>query len=64
MTPAGAPLGTVIAVRNYGAGDLLEIAPPQGPTLLVPFTRAGVPEIDLAAGRVMVDPPAEARRRG
>ena len=47
MTPAGAPLGTVVAVPNYGAGDLLEIAPPRGKTLLVPFTRAAVPEIDL-----------------
>lgn len=60
VTPAGVPLGTVVAVPNYGAGDLLEIAPPKGPTLLVPFTRAAVPEIDLAAGRVVVDPPPEA----
>ena len=44
---------------NYGAGDLLEIARPKGPTLLVPFTRAAVPEIDLAARRVVVDPPVE-----
>jgi 16S rRNA processing protein RimM len=60
VTPAGAPLGTIIAVPNYGAGDLVEIAPLKGPTLLVPFTRANVPEIDLAAGRVTVDPPVEA----
>ncbi len=59
VTPSGAPLGTVVAVPNYGAGDLLEIAPPKGPALLVPFTRAVVPEIDLSAGRVVVDPPAE-----
>ncbi len=60
VTPEGAPLGTVVGVPNYGAGDLLEIAPPKGPTLLVPFTRAAVPEIDLSARRVVVDPPAEA----
>ncbi len=59
VTPEGAPLGTVIAVPNYGAGDLLEIAPPRGLSLLVPFTRAAVPEIDLAAGRVTVVPPVE-----
>jgi 16S rRNA processing protein RimM len=53
----GAELGTVIAVHNYGAGDLLEIAPKRGETLLVPFTRAVVPEVDAAAGRVVVDLP-------
>ena len=59
VTPGGAPLGTIVAVPNYGAGDLLEIAPPKGPTMLVPFTRAVVPEIDLTARRVVVAPPAE-----
>ena len=59
VTPDGAPLGTVIGVPNYGAGDLLEIAPSRGPTLLVPFTRAAVPEIDLVTKRVVVDPPVE-----
>jgi 16S rRNA processing protein RimM len=56
-TTAGAALGTVIRVENYGAGDLLEIAPRRGETLLVPFTKAIVPEVDLAGGRVVVDPP-------
>lgn len=59
VTPDGALLGTVVAVPNYGAGDLLEIARSKGPTLLVPFTRAAVPAIDLAAKRVTVDPPPE-----
>jgi 16S rRNA processing protein RimM len=57
MTADGARLGTIIAVPNYGAGDLLEIAPPQGQTLLVPFTRAIVPVVDIASGRVVIDPP-------
>jgi len=57
VTVAGADLGTVIAVHNYGAGDLLEIAPSRGETLLVPFTRAIVPEVDMAGGRLTVDPP-------
>jgi 16S rRNA processing protein RimM len=53
----GAVLGTVIAVQNFGAGDLLEIAPKRGVTILVPFTRTAVPEIDIAGKRVVVDPP-------
>lgn len=68
VTPDGAELGTVIAVPNYGAGDLLEIAPKRGETLLVPFTRAVVPDVDLAAGRVIIvsteELPAEDQRRG
>jgi 16S rRNA processing protein RimM len=59
VAPDGAELGTVTAVHNYGAGDLLEIAPKRGETLLVPFTRAVVPEVDLAAGRVIIVPPEE-----
>ena len=64
VTPSGVPLGTVVAVSNYGAGDLLEIARPKGPTLLVPFTRAAVPAIDLSARRVTVDPPVEVGEEG
>ncbi len=56
---AGEPLGRVIAVHNFGAGDILDIAPPQGRSLLVPFTRETVPEVDIAAGRMTVVPPAE-----
>ncbi len=57
-TIAGTLLGTVVALQNFGAGDLLEIAPPRGVSLLVPFTKAVVPVIDLAAGRVVIDAPA------
>ena len=57
----GAALGRVSAVQNFGAGDLLEIAPAAGgPTLLLPFTDAVVPVVDVAGGRVVVNPPAEA----
>ncbi len=52
--PDGVALGEVGAVHDYGGGASLEIGP-----LLVPFTRAAVPEIDLASGRVTVVPPAE-----
>jgi 16S rRNA processing protein RimM len=58
-TRDGALLGTIVAVPNYGAGDILEIAPPAGETMLLPFTRAVVPEVDLAAGKVIVEPPVE-----
>ncbi|MEJ0097614.1 MAG: ribosome maturation factor RimM [Bauldia sp.] len=57
VTTSGETLGTIVAVPNYGAGDLIEIAPPVGSTLLVPFTRSAVPEVDVAAGRVVVIPP-------
>jgi len=48
----------VIAVQNHGAGDFLEIegAGLKNPVLL-PFTRAAVPTVDLGAGRIIVDPP-------
>ncbi len=52
----GALLGRVSAVHNHGAGDLIEVAGPDG-GLLLPFTRAIVPTVDLAAGRIVVDPP-------
>ena len=57
VTNTGAPIGVVVAVPNYGAGDLLEIAPPKGATILVPFTDTAVPEIDVEAGHVVVVPP-------
>ena len=56
----GVTLGTVRAVHNHGAGDLLEILGPGMKTaLLVPFTLAVVPTVDLAAGRIVVDMPEE-----
>jgi 16S rRNA processing protein RimM len=59
VTPANEPLGRVIAIHNFGAGDLIEIAPPQGATLLLPFTNAVVPSVDLEGGRVIVELPDE-----
>ncbi|MBZ0146519.1 MAG: ribosome maturation factor RimM [Pseudorhodoplanes sp.] len=52
-------LGEVIAVQNFGAGDILEIRRGDGSTLLLPFTETAVPEIDLAGGTIVVDPPAD-----
>ena len=57
VTPDGASLGTVTAVHNFGAGDVIEIKPEGGgETLLVPFTDVTVPEIDLATRRMVVVP--------
>ena len=59
VTPADQPLGHVIAIHNFGAGDIIEIAPPHGATLLLPFTNAVVPTVDLAGGRVVIALPDE-----
>ncbi len=52
----GGELGRVRRVVNFGAGDMLEIDRDRG-TVLVPFTQAVVPVVDVAGGRVVVDPP-------
>jgi 16S rRNA processing protein RimM len=59
VTSANEPLGRVIAIHNFGAGDIIEIAPPHGATMLLPFTNAVVPTVDLAARRVVVELPSE-----
>jgi 16S rRNA processing protein RimM len=57
----GAALGRVVSLMNYGAGDVLEIAPAQGgETLLLPFTKRVAPRIDFDAGRIVIEPPREA----
>lgn len=56
----GTPLGRVCAVHDFGAGDSLELALADGGTLLVPFTKEAVPEIDIAGGKLVVEPPEEA----
>jgi 16S rRNA processing protein RimM len=59
VNTANEPLGRVTAIHNFGAGDIIEIAPTQGPTMLLPFTNAVVPTVDLAAGRVVIELPRE-----
>jgi 16S rRNA processing protein RimM len=57
--PDGKPIGEIVAVQNYGAGDLLEIRlAGSGKTELLPFTEAVVPDIDMAARRAVVILPA------
>ena len=54
----GEPIGIVVAVQNFGAGDLIEVKPQAGgPTVLVPFTRETVPEVDVEGGRLTLAPP-------
>ena len=54
----GAPMGHVNAVLNHGASDLLEVRlAGSSQTVLLPFTRAVVPTVDIGAGRIVVDPP-------
>jgi 16S rRNA processing protein RimM len=59
VSPDGAELGHVKSVQNFGAGDLLEIAPPSGPTWWLPFTQDAVPEVRIADGVVVAVRPAE-----
>jgi len=53
----GTPVGRVRAIHDFGAGDTLELARLGAPPVMVPFTRAVVPSIELAAGRLVLDPP-------
>jgi 16S rRNA processing protein RimM len=59
FSPDNAPVGVVTAVHDYGAGASLELARDDGGSLLVPFTAACVPKVDVAAGRLLVAPPNE-----
>jgi 16S rRNA processing protein RimM len=54
---AGEKLGTLVAVHNFGAGDVIEVKPRTGPTVMLPFTQAVVPQVDIGGGRIVVDPP-------
>jgi len=53
----GTPVGRVRAIHDFGAGDTLELARPGAPPVMVPFTRAIVPSVEPAAGRLVLDPP-------
>ena len=58
----GRVLGRVSAVHAFGGGEVLEVVPEggdRGDSLLIPFTKAAVPELDLEAGRLVAAPPGE-----
>jgi 16S rRNA processing protein RimM len=54
----GQGIGTVRAVLNFGGGDILEIAVNERDEILIPFSKAAVPHVDLAGGFVTIDPVA------
>ena len=55
VTPEGVALGKVTGLFTFGAGDLIEIATPQGgEPLLLPFTNAVVPEVDIKGGKITI----------
>ena len=58
-TAEGQALGRVKAVQDFGAGDLLEIQPPEGASWYLPFTREAVPEVRMADGKVIAVLPDE-----
>jgi 16S rRNA processing protein RimM len=60
----GAAVGTIVAVHNFGAGDLLELRPHNSDqTILLPFTAQTVPEIDIKAGTIVLDYDLDAAKR-
>jgi 16S rRNA processing protein RimM len=59
----GTHYGRITNVDDYGAGDILEIVRADGTTELLPFTDRIVPQVDIAARRVVVDPPVYVESR-
>ena len=58
LDTGGEILGIVHSVQNHGAGDLLEVQlPNSSATVLVPFSLAVIPTVDLVEGRIIADPP-------
>lgn len=57
VTAGGETLGRVTAMHDFGAGDLIEYVGADGKPRMLPFTEAAVPEVDIAGGRIVVDPP-------
>ena len=54
----GAELATIVGIHDFGAGDLLELRPlGASSTVLMPFTALTVPVVDIAGGRIVIDPP-------
>lgn len=55
----GSEYGVVRALHDFGAGDVIEIELAEGGTVVLPFTKAVVPLVDLGAGTIVVEPPRE-----
>jgi 16S rRNA processing protein RimM len=64
VTQTGEELGRVVDVLNFGGGDVLEISPKGGgATILLPFNKTVVPQVDLEGGRLIIVPPVEIEAR-
>jgi 16S rRNA processing protein RimM len=63
-TAEGAPVGRIVAVHDFGAGDILDIKPASGPNITLGFTKANVPVVDVAGGRVVVVMPETVEVKG
>jgi 16S rRNA processing protein RimM len=58
VTTDGRTVGSVVAIHDFGAGDILELRQEgKRETLMLPFTSATVPVVDIAGGRIVIDPP-------
>jgi 16S rRNA processing protein RimM len=55
----GDTVGTVKAVHNFGAGDLLEIEPATGATIMLPFNETTVPVVDIVGKKIVIEPPTD-----
>jgi 16S rRNA processing protein RimM len=55
-TVTGEAVGVVIAFHDFGAGEVIEIRPARGATVMIPFSEAAVPEIDMERGVMLVEP--------
>jgi 16S rRNA processing protein RimM len=60
---AGKVTGSVLAVHDFGAGDILEIRPVAGASFMAPFTKAAFPLVDVGAGYLVFVPPREVSER-
>jgi 16S rRNA processing protein RimM len=65
VTADGGEIGTVVAVHDFGAGDIVEVVPRGGGTsIMLPFTAAFVPSVDIANRRIVVAPLEAAPENG
>ncbi len=63
--PDGSRFGIVVAVHDFGAGDLIEVRPDgASDTVMLPFTEVTVPVVDIAGGRIVIDPPHDTSKDG
>jgi 16S rRNA processing protein RimM len=59
VTTDGRALGTVVAIHDFGAGDILELRQEgKRETVMLPFSTDTVPIVDIKGGRIVIDPPA------